>query len=308
MLEGPSKHKSLRERLFVAGIPSGINPQMVADYFSEFGLYSLGREAGTVNVDRTQPLQPKGHCVLRCFNRPLSELLLRQRYFGFLGRTLAVSLYRTGPQLIVDNKRQNKCRVIFKKVSSKISELDFKAEIESRYGQLLAFFQFKSINPLSQKKTSGRLLPKHFTYSAIFKDQQTANLIIEQREVRLRNGSVVEAHKFQKAEQGKGRRERKHVGLKSLMSRHSAEAQFPKPASKSPGPEKRAATLETINLVSQNTGELLLDHIKPTTRQYFTLNVQGYERDMNTQRSANTRFNLLGTHTGNQIRQSLAHH
>lgn len=296
--------RAFSEKLFIAGVPSGIKPEMVVEYFCQFGQFSLYKPSENLTVDHSVSLYSKGHCVLTCANRSLADWAINQKYFVFLGRTLTVSLYRIGSQLIVENKRQNKCRVIFKKVSSKISEEDFKKEIECRIGELLAFFQFKSINPLGHKKAGSKFLPKHFTYSAIFKDKQAAANIIEAGGLALNDGTFAEAHKFQKAAQGKSRNQPRLMNKTEKVESKACITVFESKVNSFGFPKQQFAAAPTTksSFISADGQEFLLAFIKPTSNRYFRLKeeiFQGYRFSLD---ESNARFNL-STIQGPDLRQ-----
>ena len=172
------------QKIFVAGIPSGIHPQRLIHFFSSCSPYTQNGSKDHIVLDRNASHKLKGHCILVCFNRDLVKWILDQKYHNFVGRTLTVTPFRTGSKIIVQNKRLNKSRVIFKKVPNIISEEDFKIEIESQLGKLIALFQFKTVNPLNMQKRQSSIA-KFFTYSAIFEDRAVADKAIEAKFILL---------------------------------------------------------------------------------------------------------------------------
>lgn len=183
-------------KLFIAGIPSGISLQMVADFFGQFGFFKFPEsEMGDASKSEHQA---KGHCILLCPDHDLAFRIIAQKNFKFLGRTLTVTQHRSGIGLIVQNKRLNKCRVIFKKVPSYLTEDNFHQELEAACGHLQALFQFKPVNPMDQRKPFMTHQPRYSVYSAIFENKIIAKNLIHLGFLDLSDGSRIVAEKFQK--------------------------------------------------------------------------------------------------------------
>lgn len=184
-------------KLFVAGIPSGINLQLVVEFFGQYGKFQLFSERGYPHARRREHIS-QGHCILLCANYALAQDMISQKTFLFLGRTLSVTQHRTGIGLIVQNKRLNKCRVIFKKVPSYMSEDRFREELVVRCGALQALFQFKPTNPIGYSRSIQAAPPRYHVYSAVFLNKCVAKRLIGEGVLELSDRSRVIAEKFQK--------------------------------------------------------------------------------------------------------------
>lgn len=184
-------------KLFVAGVPTGINQQLVADFFAQFGRIELMDTCGP-NSCRGANRLTKGHTFLICQDKALAEKLTTQKCFTFMGRNLSVSYFRSGTELISQNQLLNKCRVIFKKVPSHITERDLREEVVRKYGALDTFFQYKPVNPSDSTKTSLTELPKYNVFSAVFKVAEVAQKLIDSGFLELDDGSKIITEKFTK--------------------------------------------------------------------------------------------------------------
>lgn len=187
-----STHKDT-SLLFVAGVPSTLKKQNVLDFFSSFGSMSLAKK-GTHGSEKL--MSGSGYCVLECPDRRVADHIVNRKQFEFMGRTLTVTYFVTGLELIIQNKKTNKCRVIFKKVHGRFSEEIFKAEIENQYGPLQALFQYKNKNPKAvvNHKVSNPL--KFTVFSAVFSSRDSAKAIVDAGSVTLSDGSSVLVEKF----------------------------------------------------------------------------------------------------------------
>lgn len=184
-------------KLFVAGVPSGISQQLIVDFFKSYGHLELAT-ANNATGWRQSTINSKGHIILNCYDRLLAKDLIAQRNFNFLGRTLAVSEFMSGQDLISLNHKLNKCRVILKKVPSHIDQATLRSELSSKWGPLENIFQFKPMNPMDTTKLKKTEPPKYHVYSAIFKDPLHANKLIKYGFFDLSDGSRVQTEKFTK--------------------------------------------------------------------------------------------------------------
>lgn len=178
-------------KLFVTGVPSKMKPENVIQFFKKFGPVSLYGESqhGTHDI-----AQMRGYCIMYCYDESTAVWITRKRYFQFLGRTLSVTVHKSGIDLFIQNKRINKSRVIFKKVPKYFSESQFLQELEERVGAVQSLFQFKPMNPyLAHKKASNQKLS---SYSVVFEKKESAKKLIEKGCFILSNETSVIAERY----------------------------------------------------------------------------------------------------------------
>lgn len=181
-------------KLFVAGIPSGIDQLDVLEYFNQFGSFYLCGNSNTSNSDKVS----KGYCNLLSYNSRETKKVVDQAFFSFMGRTLTVTKHRSGLSLIVHNKKINKCRVIIKGVPNYYSEDQLREELLHSCGQLQSLFQFKPVNPIDHYGKIRKTVSKFTVYSAVFEEKITAQDLIQAGYLTLFDGSIAKIEPFLK--------------------------------------------------------------------------------------------------------------
>lgn len=182
-------------KLFVAGVPSGIDPRYVLDYFSRYGKFELCEDSYN---DSENGKFCKGYCNLLSYNKLETELLVGQKFFAFLGRTLTVTKHKTGVKLIIHNKMINQCRVIIKRVPGYFSEADLREELSAICGQIQSLFQFKARIPNNLGTVDS--CSQFKVYSVVFLRKDVAQKLIFESKLILSNGAVVIAEPYLKGQ------------------------------------------------------------------------------------------------------------
>ena len=176
-------------KLFVAGMPLKYQLEKMLSFFQQYGQFSLEvplktiskPESGlaTQNIDSDQD-NMKSQCVLVTRDSDLCEYMLQQKYFEFGGNNLTLLRHRTGVELMFQNKRLNRCRVIIKKVPKFFTEEVIKGVFESRFGQIDTIFKFK--NDQAWNNQFGSI---YDTYSVIFEHRYSADKAVNEASVQL---------------------------------------------------------------------------------------------------------------------------
>lgn len=250
-----TRRKAHTVKLFVAGVPSGIDPYYVLEYFSQFGNFHI-MPGCTEQVGESQSIT-KGHIILSCEDGNLAMNIIGMRNFKFMERTLTVTEHKTGLKLIVQNKRKDRHRVIFKKVPSYLSEVDFKSLLEQTCGPLEALFQYRRITPVDYVPYPPTRPPRFQTYSAVFAEKSTAKMIIRAGFLNLPHGLQVVAEKYLK-----------HQRLKK--ARQAETIQNPKHFAKKH--KDGSSSIKDVLHEKKLEGRVLVEGIlwKPNTKSYFS--------------------------------------
>ena len=175
-------------RIFVAGVPSGVSSKTVESYFRSFGpitaITEIDRrveDAGIYSNDVDSTIHPfeimRGVC---CVITPYE-----QTYNAILGtsnhcikkRTIMCSPYKSKKAAIKENRKNNKRRIIIKRVPSSIEEGIIKDSIEYLFGPISVFFSF--LPEAMQVKNPYRNRRLHKSYSVMFTDKQSAQLAVD---------------------------------------------------------------------------------------------------------------------------------
>lgn len=196
-----SKHKDYTLKLFVAGLPSRINVIAVQDYFNRFGDVKITTcsHSNRSGLKITNPLEnlKNGCCIVETYDNITRDKILRCVTHLFYGRTLQVSQYRTGSDLIQHNLNLNKRRVIVKKVPKIISELILRSFLEDQIGAVQSIYKYKAQCPSSQKS---RELRQHFnTFSVVFFRRESAELAASRAKQHFSPGVDLVIERFQRA-------------------------------------------------------------------------------------------------------------
>lgn len=256
MRGNPSTRINNCTKLFVAGVPTGIDPRHVLNFFSNFGKFTICDSSYQAEVSG------KGYCNLLCFSKKAVQRVTSQRYFSFMGRTLSVTVHKSGLGLLIENKKTHARRVIFKKVPNYISEEFFINEISSRYGRLQSIFQFKQSMDMKAQRLSSNM--KFKVFSAVFEEKSVAKFILNQRCVNLANGITILAEPFQK--RLKTSEAQKSKKQEDGLPQHHNSYQFKHEE------KKDSNKIETRHSGLHDT-ERWITHcfVKPTSRKYHSM-------------------------------------
>lgn len=182
-------------KLFVAGLPSAISPLEILAYFRTISpAFSLTIPG---DIDLCERQQKKGFCYLVCFDSEIAQYVIKKKFFSFLNRTLTVMKQLEGVDLIIQNKKVKKCRVILKQVPSTITEAQLKHFIEERYGDLETIFRLRSKDPYSDINKKKANLMKFHSFSGYFKEKAHATALINLGVVTYIDGSTIHVHKHE---------------------------------------------------------------------------------------------------------------
>lgn len=179
--------------LFVAGLPAQINHQAVLDYFLQIDpSFELD-----LSIDPEHRLRQhkKGYCYLKCHNKKAAKYVLDTKFFDFLGRTLSVSKRKSGVALIIENKKNKKCRVILKRVPNKMTTDELRYFLEKNFGPIATIFQLKCDNPYDFARNSKADKAFFKTYSVHFTSSQPAKVLLQLGSFKLLNGYTIVASK-----------------------------------------------------------------------------------------------------------------
>lgn len=177
--------QSCKCRLFVAGIPSRVAAPAVETYFSHFGrvrvqtlpprdshttTHTTAGAAETGGGGKSRPLH-KGCCILVLDSPHTLHAILAVPVHRFHGRTLQVSEYREGVDLIRHNQQLNRRRVVVKKVPKHWTE-ETLVSVLSVFGPVQSVYKYKAQCPRSQ--TVRELRQPTQTFSVVFFQRQAA--------------------------------------------------------------------------------------------------------------------------------------
>ena len=231
-------------KLFVAGIPSGVHPTAVLNFFKQFG--SLEICSSSLGQDRSS--RGKGYCHLLSMNPRETARIVDTRFFKFMGRTLTVTENKSGAQLIIESKRLNKCSVIFKKIPSYVDEVEFERQLVSYGFEVDTLFQYKPVAPPGVDQRNGALVSfRGSVFSVNFKKKHVAQMIIKDEHLALSDGSMVKAEPFLK---GKSAPAKKNPALNTSLEEKIMKEDIP--AAKRRNKRKDSRTGETKLFQSGN--------------------------------------------------------
>lgn len=154
-------------RLFVTGIPAECNVADVAGYFEQFGRLTEVSTQITVNKTRAFVLKPADQ-------RSYEAILYPSRPHYFAGRILQCAAYESGESLLRHNIRNNKKRVIVKRVPSLINGEELERWLEEVAGPVQSMFAY-STDDTSKRLTQDQR--KYRTYSVIFSKSESVSRI-----------------------------------------------------------------------------------------------------------------------------------
>lgn len=273
----PENQGKREASIFVAGLPSQVDHKAVVAFFRQFTPHvSLSRSLEPSRIDR---LASKGCCVLDFRDSQEAQRILQLNYFEFMGRTLTLSPFKSGVDLVIQNKKLKKCRVQLKKVPWYLKEEDLKALLEDKFGPVYLIFQLRNEDPRkSQYSKSHDQRKKHYTYSVYFLRSHDAKKVFETGKIKLEDGSsiLVKRTHLNKNQTKRASEEEslKEEGLKqedqrrfqnTIENRQSLAPKHIKPA----------------NTARESLQPLNCHWIKPTHKDYYTMGNLGAWRVKN---------------------------
>lgn len=185
-----------QERLFVAGFPSGISIKAVLKFFKTISP-SFYVSAEDSYDEYTQRMAQKGCFEVNCSDSAVSADLVKRKYIEFKGRTLTVMPFKSGTDLIIQNKKMKKRRVILKRVPWYVDEEALKRQLEMSCGRLQLFFQLMHDQSLGRGgRDQPTKLQKHKSYSVYFELLEVAKDLVTQGFFQLEDGTFIEVHKY----------------------------------------------------------------------------------------------------------------
>ena len=156
-------------RLFVTGIPAECNVAEVAGYFEQFGRLDEIATQITANKTRAFIIKPSTSATY-------GAILYPSRPHYFAGRYLQCAAYETGESLLKHNIRNNKKRVIVKRVPSLLNGEELRRWLEEVAGPVQSMFAYSTDD--SSKRFSNDLR-KYRTYSVIFSQSESVSRLTQ---------------------------------------------------------------------------------------------------------------------------------
>lgn len=263
-------------KLFVAGVPSGVHPSAVLNFFRQFGRFELCPSM----LSGPDACKGKGYCNLLSFDATETCRVVDQRFFSFMERTLTVTRHRSGIGLIVHNKKINKCRVIFKLVPCNYTESRFGNELTILCGEVESLFQFKPVVPSEQKLKIRNLPTRSIVFSVVFKSKEVAQALVKQGTLTLMDGTEIKTEAFLK-----GKKE------KSTATQHPNETFKEQPRKETHKRLQKNSTLETED--SKNPTSQRKTMSQNATFSYQTKpSSSAYEAERRVQQTRGSEFNI----------------
>lgn len=275
-------------KLFVAGLPSAISPLEILAYFRTISpAFSLTIPG---DIDLCERQQKKGFCYLVCFDSEIAQYVIKKKFFSFLNRTLTVMKQLEGVDLIIQNKKVKKCRVILKQVPSTVTEAQLKYFIEERYGNLETIFRLRSKDPYSDNNNKNANHMKFHAFSGYFKEKAHATALINLGVVTYIDGSTIHVHKHE-------------CQNEILPFKASDKSTKPSPGFVTEARQKNSSFTREVKQMNNRSrrycgdrghqAQAPLDHtIRPCMSTYFKLNMMTWRNfGVAQEGSANYRFN-----------------
>lgn len=280
-------------KLFVAGIPSVISPKKIEEYFCQYGSVNLAFDDPYGNDNHQD--ESKGHCILICYDRKVAERITKIRFFKFMDRTLTVSKHISGVGLIIQTKRINQYRVIFKKVPNWFTEEEFTNEIEEQCGPVQAIFRYKPphIEPTNRLQQN---IQKYHTYSVILQDRNMVKELISSGQLWLSDGSAILTEKYAKAPLGN----RTHKSNFQQTDHHLASSSFRRTEVSNVQTKPLKNPNKSSELPTNSSGELCMHMGKPTSKVYHSEN-RHFGNGKSIEIVGRLRFNILGLFDNHQL-------
>lgn len=163
--------------VFVTGIPSKAKTSDILDHFSRCGDVQMHKLRGPKEGNRVLQANPssnirRGFCILQANDPGSFERVLGSTTALFQGRTLAISPFRQGKELMAYNQSVNARRVIIKKVPASTDPEALRLFLELGFGQVSRIYRYeaesfeKAIKKCANRKTN--------SYSIEFSSEEAA--------------------------------------------------------------------------------------------------------------------------------------
>lgn len=175
--------KNTINRLFVAGIPSGVSLEDLSAFFNKLGPFTID-----IHEFKARCLtgRSKGYVIVHTADKLASEQLLFKGYIQYKDRTLSIMPFYSGPDLKEVNRKLNQKRVILKRVPSSVTQAEIVSTIERKWGRIQSFFQYNRVS----KKSGGS--GKFKSYSLTLEDPIVASNLVKQRSLSLTEGQTAQ--------------------------------------------------------------------------------------------------------------------
>lgn len=188
-------------KIFIAGIGHKTSINDIITLFSQFGgcIKIDSRSISTQSGHQSTSTISQGYCIIKVTDSIVYDTIINTGQLQLHGRSLMCSPYLSGTQLFRSNANKNKRRIILKRVSASICELDVRCLIEDQFGPVDNMFAFKS-----EKSVRGRCryLRNYLTYSIMFADLQSADKAVFKGWLELPGGAFAVIHKFSTLKKG----------------------------------------------------------------------------------------------------------
>ena len=191
-------------QVFVTGIPRKTNIKLIVDYFIQFGSITVQpyKSYFKKNPNKNQNYQTNkfsggnGYCLISTTSQSVYQNIMNHPEHNFQGRTLGISKYMSGKDLILYNNRIRGKRVIIKKVPSSFSLDELKSFIEQNYGPVQQIYVFKGDK--SEDATKKHETRKNQAYSVVLHEKKDAKALADKEELVLPSGNTAIVQKFKR--------------------------------------------------------------------------------------------------------------
>ena len=165
-------------RLFVTGIPAESQVSEVLRYFEHFGALREIATQMTANKTRAFVLTPRDPAAYGAILYPSSA-----HYFA--GRVLQCAPYESGDSLLKHNIRNNRKRVIIKRVPSIITSEELRRWLEEVIGPVQSMFAYTTDDLTKRLAADPR---KYRSYSVIFSNSNSVSHLLRLQRIQFING------------------------------------------------------------------------------------------------------------------------
>lgn len=252
-------------QVFVAGLPAGVDPVLVLNFFRKLGNVRLCKPS---SVKEAETKKRKGHCVINCLDPDTFDKIISIGSFKLYGRNVSAMPLKSGHELVQQNREMTEARVILKKVPKWFLENELRSFLELNYGTLKSLHRFVLDETKLETNTKKQAFYKKFdSYSAIFDSKEAARFLADKKILYLSDRYAISVEMYQPKKNRSDRHEasirqpsleftRKHDSVKHPHEPQCVEDVRSKPTT---APEVPIHKLPSY-----------LDHLeKPTRRDYF---------------------------------------
>ena len=178
--------------MFVSGIPRGTKARELVFAFNKMR-FKIRVSTNNELTEHSRSEIISGHCLICTRNRNEYENILNSERIFFDGRWLSVKPYLSGVELYRQNCKNNKRRILLKRVPLNISDFEIRDSLESKFGLVSELF---CLMP-DKKESSSHYMRKRKTrtYSVMFY-QEVSSTFVNNMKLELRPGLWVLAEKF----------------------------------------------------------------------------------------------------------------